>query len=93
MKPTGFIPGSPPDVLRRLKHTVRKMRQLLRDTESCNDNNPNFRDCPMDTGADRVLIYRGQACIEQIERDGFVDEGLWRTFIAAVEDTAKTDRT
>jgi hypothetical protein len=76
-------PGSPPDVLRRLKKCAREHAQLILDIESCNDNNPNFRDCPLDTGADRVLLARCRAAIAQIERDGVVDLVIFRKYIDA----------
>lgn len=81
MKSSGYIRGSLPDVLWRLRYMLLEAQQLLRDKEDCNDNNPAFRDCPMDTGANRVFIRRIQDVVDQIERDGFVDERLFEKLV------------
>lgn len=47
---------SPRDVLKRLLKVERDTRQLLADVQSCNDNNPYFRDEPMDLGIYLVRV-------------------------------------
>lgn len=58
--------GSPKDILVRLLRTEREVRQILTDIQSCNDNNPNFRDKPMDVGRYLVQLKRLRSVIEEV---------------------------
>ena len=54
-RPTKYPPGSPRDVLVRLRRAEREVRQLLCNVQSVNDNNPHFKNEPIDLG--RYLVY------------------------------------
>jgi len=85
-KKSPYVKGSPLDIVWRLHNKIiPDMEQLLRDKESVNEFNPNFRDCPLDTGAERMHIRAAKACADQIERDGFVDQNLWNKYSEAKE--------
>lgn len=51
---TNYPAGSPKDILVRLRRIEKEIRQEIRDIQSVNDNNPNFKDEPMDIG--RYLV-------------------------------------
>ena len=70
---TNYPPGSPRDVLIRLRRTEKDVRQQLRDIQSVNDNNPNFKDEPIDVGRYLVQLKKIRAVIAQVK--AHVDAG------------------
>lgn len=59
--------GSPRDILVRLKRTEREVKQLLTDIQSCNDNNPNFKDEPIDVGRYIVQLKKVRGVIAEVQ--------------------------
>jgi len=64
---TKYPRGSPKDILVRLRRLEREVRQQLTDVQSCNDNNPNFKDEPMDVGRYFVQLKKMRTAIERVE--------------------------
>ena len=77
---TKYPPGSPRDILVRLRRTEREIRQILTDVQSVNDNNPNFAQQPMDVGRYLVRLKK----IRQVT-------SAVRAVIAAGEPTLPSD--
>ena len=63
---TGYPPGSPRDILVRVKRIEREIRQTLVDVQSVNDNNPNFRHEPIDVGRYLVRLQKVRSVIEEV---------------------------
>lgn len=64
-----YPPGSPRDVLILLRRTEREVRQMLTDVQSCNDNNPNFKDEPIDVGRYLVQLKKVRTIIAKVESE------------------------
>lgn len=64
---TPYPAGSPMDVLIRVEQIRADIEQQIRDIQSCNDNNPNFADVPMDTGRYVVQLDRVKRVIREIK--------------------------
>lgn len=67
MKRPKYPPGSPRDVLARLQHIELDVRQQLIDVQSVNDNNPNFKDEPIDVGRYVVQLKKIRDAITKVE--------------------------
>lgn len=65
---TGHPPGSPRDILIRLKRTEQDILQLLTDVQSCNDHNPNFAEQPIDVGRYIVQLAKTREVKGQVQR-------------------------
>lgn len=63
---TKYPPGSPKDILIRLRRTEREIKQQLTDIQSVNDNNPNFKDAPLDVGRYLVQLKKIRAVIAEV---------------------------
>lgn len=63
---TKYPPGSPRDILVRLQRIERDIQQQLADVQSVNDNNPNFKDKPMDVGRYLVQLKKTREVIEKV---------------------------
>lgn len=61
---TPYPPGSPKDILIRLR---RSERQILTDVQSVNDNNPNFANKPMDVERYIVQLAKFKKVIAAVE--------------------------
>lgn len=66
---TKYPLGSPQDVLIRLRRIEADVRQMLTDIQSCNDNNPNFKDAPIDTGRYVVQLKKIRDVISRVEAE------------------------
>lgn len=64
--PTKHPKGSPKDILVRLRRTERDIKELLADIQSCNDNNPNFKDKPIDIGRYLVQLKKTRDVIKKV---------------------------
>lgn len=63
---TKYPPGSPKDILVRLRRMERESRQILTDVQSVNDNNPNFAEQPMDVGRYLVRLQKVRDVISAV---------------------------
>lgn len=63
---TPFPAGSPRDVLMKVRSVEREVQQMLTDIQSVNDNNPNFKDEPIDTGRYLVQLKKVREVIAAI---------------------------
>jgi hypothetical protein len=66
-KPTKYPAGSPKDVRIQLRRVEREVRQMLLDVQSVNDNNPHFKDEPMDTGRYLVQLKKIREVIKAVD--------------------------
>ena len=71
---TKYPAGSPRDILVRLRRIEREVKQMLTDVESVNDNNPNFKDTPIDTGRYLVQLKKVRETIAKTE--AAIDAGV-----------------
>ena len=63
---TKHPPGSPRDILIRLRRLEREIEQMLADVQSVNDNNPNFAKRPMDIGRYLVQLKKVRGVIQTV---------------------------
>lgn len=83
---TKYPRGSPRDILIRLLRQEKETQQLLRDVQSCNDNNPNFKDEPMDVGRYLVRLKNLQSVIAEVRAaiargDSTLPDGILKSLI------------